>query len=284
VVGVLALSFATPLRISGAEKAHLETLCQLCAQALARAQLFEEERQAKEEAHKREQLEQQFLGVVSHDLRNPLAAISLGANTLLRMERPAPEVLARTARRIASSSDTMGRMISDLLDFTRGRLGGGIPLERAANDVVWLTQEVIDEFLVTHPSSDIHLEGDAVCEGQVDGARLRQVLSNLLSNALRHARPGTPVRVRVLGSADELVVSVSNEGAPIPKELIPVLFEPFRRGVPQFRPSGSLGLGLYIVHLVVTAHGGRVEVDTGEAGTSFTVRLPRPPPAAGAPR
>jgi PAS domain S-box-containing protein len=278
VVGVLGLSFSTPRRISVAEKAHLEALCQLCAQALARARLFEEERHAKELAQKRAELEQQFLGVVSHDLRNPLSAISLGASTLQRMERPAPEVLARTARRIASSSDTMRRMISDLLDFTRGRLGGGIPLERTANDLVWLCHEVIDEFLVTHPDSDIRLEGEAQCEGWVDAARMRQVLSNLLSNALRHARPGTRVSVRVLGSADEVVLSVSNEGAPIPAELRPVLFEPFRRGVAEFRPSGSLGLGLYIVNLVVAAHGGRVEVDTGEASTTFTVRIPRSAP------
>jgi PAS domain S-box-containing protein len=275
VVGVLGLSFSTPRPISGPEKAYLEALCQLCAQALERAHRFEEEHQAREAAQKREELEQQFLGVVSHDLRNPLSAIVLGAQTLQRMERPAPEVLARTARRIASSADTMGRMISDLLDFTRGRLGGGIPLERAANDLVWLCQEVIDEFLVTHPDSDIRLAGDAVCEGWVDGARIRQMLSNLLSNALRHARPETPVGVRVLGSADEVVLSISNQGPPIPAELLPVLFEPFRRGVAQFRPSGSLGLGLYIVRLVATAHRGRVEVDTGEAGTTFTARLPR---------
>jgi PAS domain S-box-containing protein len=278
VVGVLGLSFSTPRHLSAAEKAHLEALCHICAQALARARLFEEERRAKEAAHQREELEQQFLGVVSHDLRNPLAAISLGAHTLQRMERPAPEVLLRTARRIASSADTMGRMISDLLDFTRGRLGGGIPLERSMTDLVWLCHEVIDEFLVTHPGIDIHLEGDGVCEGWLDGARMRQVLSNLLSNALRHARPETRVSVRAHKEADEVVLSVFNEGSPIPEELLPVLFEPFRRGVAQFRPSGSLGLGLYIVRQVVVAHGGRVEVDTGEAGTTFTVRLPRRAP------
>ncbi|MFL5354128.1 PAS domain S-box protein [Archangium sp.] len=268
VVGVLALSFATPRRFSAQEKAHLESLCGLGAQALERARLYEETRQ-------RSELEQQFIGVVSHDLRNPLQAISLGARTLQRLERPSPEALLRMTGRIANSADLMGKMVSDLLDFTRGRLGGGIPLERSANELMRLCREVIDEFSVTHPSSDLELEGEGVFEGWWDGPRLRQVLSNLLSNALRHAREGTAVRVRVSGTPEEVAVSVSNAGAPIPAELVPVLFEPFRRGMSTFRPSGSLGLGLYIVRQVVEGHGGRVEVGTGEEGTTFTVHVPR---------
>ncbi|WNG32409.1 PAS domain S-box protein [Archangium violaceum] len=267
VVGVLGLSFLSQRRISPQERANLESLCQLGAQALERARLYEEARQ-------RAELEQQFLGMVSHDLRNPLQAISLGARTLQRMERPSPEALMRMTGRIANSADNMGRMISDLLDFTRGRLGGGLPLTRERNELVRLCHEVIDEFSVTHPSSDIRLEGDGSCEGLWDGPRMRQVLSNLLSNALRHAREGTAVRVRVLAREGEVELSVFNEGAPIPEELLPVLFEPFRRGMSKFRPAGSLGLGLYIVRQVVEGHGGRVEVGTGEAGTTFTVRLP----------
>ncbi|HEX8438741.1 PAS domain S-box protein, partial [Archangium sp.] len=184
VVGVLGLSFPTPRRFSAREKAHLESLCRLGAQALERARLYEESR-------RREELEQQFLGVVSHDLRNPLQAIALGARTLQRLERPTPEVLLRMTGRIGASADVMGKMISDLLDFTRGRLGGGIPLERRPNDLVVLCREVIDEFTVTHASRDIQLEAEAQCEGWWDGPRMRQVLSNLLSNALRHAREGT---------------------------------------------------------------------------------------------
>jgi PAS domain S-box-containing protein len=276
VVGVLGLSFASLRTFSPRDRAHLESLCQLCAQALARALLFEEERRAKDEARQRAELEQRFLGVVSHDLRNPLQAISLGARTLQRLERPTtPEALLRTAGRIANSADTMGKMVSDLLDFTRGRLGGGIPLERSRNDLVLLCREVIDEFSVTHPTQGIRLVGDVRCEGQWDGPRLRQVLSNLLSNALRHARAGTEVHVEVSGAPDEVAVSVSNAGPPIPSELVPVLFEPFRRGMSTFRPSGSLGLGLYIVRQVVEGHGGRVEVSTGEEGTTFTVRVSR---------
>ncbi|MFY0562617.1 PAS domain S-box protein [Archangium lansingense] len=268
VVGVLGLSFPTPRRFSAQEKSHLESLCRLGAQAMERARHYEETRH-------RAELEQQFLGVVSHDLRNPLQAISLGARTLQRMERPTPEALLRMTGRIATSADTMGRMISDLLDFTRGRLGGGIPLERTHNDLVRLCREVIDEFTVTHPSSDIRLEGDALCEGWWDGPRMRQVLSNLLSNALRHSRPGSEVVVRVRGLDGEVELVVSNEGEPIPAELVPVLFEPFRRGMTKFRPAGSLGLGLFIVHQVVTGHGGRVEVGSVGGLTSFTVRMPR---------
>jgi signal transduction histidine kinase len=275
VVGVLGLSFPVPRHFSVEEKAHLESLCHLCAQALARARLFEEEQRDKEEARRRTELEQRFLGMVSHDLRNPLMAISLGAGTLQRAEQPNPEMVLRAAARIATSADNMGRMISDLLDFTRGRLAGGIPLERSANELVALCREVIDEFAVTHPDHDIRFEGEAACEGLWDGSRMRQVVSNLLSNALRHARTGTPVWVRAKRGQEGVEVSVSNEGEPIPPELLPVLFEPFRRGMSQFRPAGSLGLGLYIVRQVVEGHGGRVEVRTGEEGTSFIVRLPR---------
>ncbi|HEX5745814.1 MAG TPA: PAS domain S-box protein [Archangium sp.] len=275
VVGVLGLSFASLRRFSAQEKAHLESLCGLCAQALERARLYEEERRAKDEARQRSELEQQYLGVVSHDLRNPLASISLGARTLQRLERPAPETVLRTAGRIANSADTMGRMVSDLLDFTRGRLGGGLPLERAHNDLVLLCQEVIDEFSVTHPDRRILLEGDARCEGWWDGERMRQVLSNLLSNALRHSRPGSLVSVRARELEGEVELAVSNEGEPIPSELLPVLFEPFRRGLSAFRPAGSLGLGLFIVHQVAMGHGGRVEVGSAGGVTSFTVRMPR---------
>jgi PAS domain S-box-containing protein len=275
VVGVLGLSFSSLRRFSVQDRAHLESLGRLCAQALERARLYEEERRAKEEARQRAELEKQFLGVVSHDLRNPLMAISLGAHSLQRMTRPTPEAVLRTAGRIATSADNMGRMVSDLLDFTRGRLGGGIPLERTRCDLVLLCKEVLDEFSVTHPDREIRLEGDARCEGRWDGERMRQVVSNLVSNALRHARPGTAVCVRVREWAGGVELSVSNEGEPIPAELLPVLFDPFRRGLSEFRPAGGLGLGLYIVRLVVEGHGGRVEVRTGEAGTTFIVWLPR---------
>jgi PAS domain S-box-containing protein len=273
--GLLWLSFGTSRRLGVAEMAHLESLCQLATQALARARLYEEERQAKEEARRREALEQQFLGMVSHDLRNPLQAISLGARALQRMERPSPEAVLRLSGRIAVSADRMGHMVSDLLDFTRGRLGGGIPLEPEPGELVRLCREVLDEFSLSHPDGELVLEGDAECEGTWDGPRMRQVLCNLVGNALRHARPGTPVRLRVWQRPDEAVVEVHNEGEPVPSSLLPVLFEPFRRGSTQFRPAGSLGLGLYIVRQVVDSHGGRVEVRTGEAGTTFTVRVPR---------
>jgi PAS domain S-box-containing protein len=267
VVGVLGLSFTAPRTFSPEGVAHLEALCGLCGQALERARQYEESRG-------RESTERQFLGMVSHDLRNPLQAISLAAGSLRRAQAPSPELVQRLTGRIAVSADTMGRMVSDLLDFTRERLGGGISLERAPGDLVVLCREVIDEFRVTHPSRELRFEPDAPCEGAWDEGRMRQVVSNLVSNALRHASVGTPVWVRVRAVAGEAELSVSNEGEPISPELLPVLFEPFRRGMAEFRPSGSLGLGLYIVRQVVEGHSGRVEVATGRAGTTFTVRVP----------
>jgi signal transduction histidine kinase len=180
-----------------------------------------------------------------------------------------------SVRRIGSSTDKMLRMISDILDFARGRLGGGIPLEPQPANLHEIARQAVDELAVAHPERvlEFHAEGDG--SGQFDPDRLSQVVGNLVSNALSHGQPRTPVRITVRDAGPQVVLEVHNTGMPIPPQFLPRIFEPFRQGEARLSSRG-LGLGLYIVAEVVKAHGGTVEArSTAEEGTTFTVRLPR---------
>jgi PAS domain S-box-containing protein len=233
-------------------------------------------RRSEEEQRKRAELEQHLIGIVSHDLRNPLSAILTSAALLLR-RGSLDERQAQGLSRILSSGERASRMIRDLLDFTQARLGGGIPLERGPTDLHVLARQVVDEAQLSHPERVLLLHTEGGGMGAWDADRLAQVLSNLLNNALQYSPPDSPVEVETRGEPDALVLQVHNQGAPIPPEELPTLFEPMRRAQQPGRPPRrGLGLGLYIVHHLVAAHGGSLQVEsTPEQGTTFTVRLPR---------
>ncbi|MDQ3263045.1 MAG: HAMP domain-containing histidine kinase [Myxococcota bacterium] len=219
-----------------------------------------------------------FIGIVGHDLRNPLASMLVSAALLLRRGN-LNEKDAEGAAKIIRGGQRMTTMITQLLDLTRTRLGGGLPIEPKPLDLGTLCHNVVDEF---EARIQLELEGELV--GAWDGDRLEQVLSNLAGNAIEHAAPGTAVQVKVRGEGDEVVVEVINQGSPIPPETLPFIFEPFRRGK-QHAPANStnLGLGLYIARQIVLAHGGTVEARSAGGLTTFTIRLPRQtPPVAGA--
>ncbi|WP_224243127.1 PAS domain-containing sensor histidine kinase [Hyalangium gracile] len=225
---------------------------------------------------------ERFIGVLGHDLGNPLAAIRLSAAALLARNSLTPDV-RRVAQRIDSSAERMARLVKQLLDFTRARMAGGIPLrprEVALDDVC---RRVISELELVHPDRGIRLEVLGNCRGFWDEERMAQVLSNLVANALQHSPNGTPVSVRLEGLESLQRVEVHNAGAPIPPALRARLFEPFHRSESSgSKPtrSGGLGLGLYIVSQIIQAHGGSVEVSsTCEEGTRFIVLLPRSVPA-----
>ena len=220
--------------------------------------------------------ERQMIGIVSHDLRNPLSAISLGLSVILGREKTEPRVTT-LLHRIRTSTDRALRMVHDLLDFTQARLGGQVPLERHTLDFHVLTRAVVEEVRSAVPERDIRLTTRGLGQGVWDEDRLAQVMTNLLTNALKYSPDGTAVKVATQGELLEVRLEVTNAGPPIPPELLPFIFEPFQRGVgPVDRPQRSVGLGLYIVRSVVAAHGGRVEVTSTEAdGTRFTVVLPR---------
>jgi len=224
---------------------------------------------------------EQLIGVLSHDLRTPLTAVAVSAGTLLRGDKLA-ENHRKAAMRVVSSAERMRRMINDLLDVTQSRLGGGLHIHRSPTDVVAVARQVLEEMKVVHPNRAVQLEASEACEGQFDSDRIAQVLNNLVSNALTHGAPEGTVEVKLRCEGPELLVQVANEGPALADELLPVLWEPFRRGraAEEGKKSGGLGLGLYIVHEIARAHGGRAEVSSADGKTTFAVRLPREPPAS----
>jgi len=215
---------------------------------------------------------ERFVGVVGHDLRNPLAAISLGAETLRGM----PEPLSRVSEQIVQTVHRMDLMIRDMMTFSRGRSGGGIPLTKVPCDLGVLALDVTRDMRRAHAARALTCDvlGDLVTE--CDRARAEQLFANLLGNAIAHG--DDPVRITVTGHVDDILISVRNGGAPIPPAVIATLFEPFARR-DQGRPRAGiqgLGLGLYIVREIVAAHGGSIALSsTHQDGTEIAIRWPR---------
>jgi signal transduction histidine kinase len=224
---------------------------------------------------------QMFLAILGHDLRNPLTSVMLSAD-VLRVTGKLDADATSLASLISASAAAMGRMIDDLLVFTGSGLGAAMPLTPAAMDLGRLCREVVAETAAAHPTHAVRYEPAGDLTGEWDAARLRQVLSNLLGNAAQHGGESGPVDLTARGEGPDVVLAVRNGGPPIPQDLLPTIFEPMVRGAPpeqqkQRRP-GSIGLGLYIAREVVAAHGGTIgATSSAEAGTVFTVRLPRRP-------
>jgi signal transduction histidine kinase len=219
-----------------------------------------------------------LLGIVSHDLQNPITSIGVSAQLLLRREE-LDERTIKAAARILSSVDRVERLIRDLLDLTRARLGGSISIKRRRTDVRAVTAQIVEELQIGHPDRIIEVLHTGDGHGLWDPDRLGQVLSNLLKNAIKYSYDKTPVRVATHGEQDCMVIEVHNEGRPIPDPLREHLFEPFHRGAGEPDPtSRSIGLGLYIVDQIVRVHGGSIQVTSlAEQGTTFRVTLPRQP-------
>ncbi len=222
---------------------------------------------------------QMFLAILGHDLRNPLNSMMMSAQVLSLGSQLDAESSA-IASGITASAAAMARMISDLLDFTGAGLDAAMPLSPAAMDLGRLCQEVVDETRTAHPDRPLRFEAEGDLTGEWDAARLRQVVSNLLGNAMQHGLATRPVELSVRGAGDQIILAVRNEGTPIPADALSTIFDPLVRvasaeSQKQRRP-GSIGLGLYIAREVVTGHGGGLDVtSSAEAGTVFTARLPR---------
>jgi signal transduction histidine kinase len=226
--------------------------------------------------------QQRLIAILGHDLRNPLTAISMAAGMVSRKGGLAPSQ-AEGMDRISASAARMERMIKQLLDMTRARTAGGLAVEaRPGTDVAGVAANVVDELRAAHPEAEVTLESDGVVPGVCDADRMAQVISNLVANAIVHGRG--PVSVRVARQAGGAVVAVHNAGTPIPAEVLPHLFEPFHRARRGHSPRArGLGLGLFIADRIVRAHGGSIEVRSGnDSGTTVTVTIPsrpEPPPA-----
>jgi signal transduction histidine kinase len=215
-----------------------------------------------------------FTAILGHDLRNPLGAIMTAAH--LALKRGDGERLAVPLARIVNSGERMARMIDQLLDFTRLRVGAGIPLRPRLIDLLPLVRQVMDELEDGGPDRKLELDQRGDTTGMWDEDRLGQVLSNLIGNAVQHGDAAAGIRVHVDGTAPDAVrIDVHNAGV-IPTEVLPHLFEPLTGGERPRDRSRGLGLGLFIAHQIVSAHGGAVTVASSpEAGTTFTLSLPR---------
>jgi hypothetical protein len=210
-------------------------------------------------------------------LRNPLGAIVAGA-ALLALPEDNPQRRSWVVTRIMNSAHRMERMIRDLLDMTRARLGGAIQLERRAVDLQRVCDETMIEIRVSHPDVVVRLEAGGDLRGEWDPDRLAQVVSNLVGNAIQHGG-GTPVTLIAQADGDTVTLAVHNGGPPIPPDVVPFVFEPLARGHGD-SAGPSIGLGLFIARAIVSAHGGNIQVRSSvDAGTTFTVTLPRENPA-----
>jgi PAS domain S-box-containing protein len=242
-----------------------------------RNRLEDELRAQNEDLARTVRFSEMFVGILGHDLRNPLSAIATAASLLRR--RADSEKIAKPAARILNSSARMGRMIDQLLDFTRIRLGKGIPVDERTTDLAEVCRLAMDEFESAGEADRLRLQlvGDSVGLWDVD--RLLQLVSNLVSNALTHGQSPGVVTIRVDGSDSRyLNLEVHNAGV-VPPEVLPLLFEPFRSGTNKKEErSNGLGLGLFISQQIALAHSGTIDVTSSAAeGTRFIVKLPRNP-------
>ena len=219
-----------------------------------------------------------FLGVLGHDLRNPLSVINMTSQALLKRGMT-EEAQQQAAMRIQRASAVMNRLITDLLDYTRSRLGSGIPITRSLVDVRAACEEAMEAMRAAHPEQRFEQDLCGDLRVEVDAARMQQVLSNLLGNAVQHGDRRAPILLFARGEEDVIELRIANSGAPIPTDALQTIFEPLIRassaGSDESQHSKSLGLGLFIVREIVLGHGGTIKVQSSESGTVFTIRIPR---------
>lgn len=229
--------------------------------------------------HRVDQSRKMFLAILSHDLRNPLNSISMSAQFATMRNSDNPES-CQALSQIKTSVQAISRLMNDLLDFAASGLGSHLPLSMTPIDLERLGREVLSELQAAHPGRMLrfHANGDLTCN--CDGARMRQVFSNLLGNALTHGSQDGEVALAIVTEGEEIIVKFCNHGTPIDPSLLPTIFDPLVRDTStdaqRHRREGSVGLGLYIAREIVTAHRGHIEVtSSAEAGTVFKVRVPR---------
>lgn len=281
VLGVLALSFSAEREFNSADLAFLHLLARVGGQALRRTGAQEGERRAKEQLAQTHELlktsagfEKHLIGIVSHDLKNPLQTILMQSQMMLQQDLS--DSLRTGTARIERAARRSNELISDLLDFAKGRSGGGFLIARGKADLGELVAQAVEALRASHPARDIVLRAQGKLEGFWDRERLEQMITNLVANALQHGDAAAPVTVELREQEDHSVVlEVHNSGEPIDLNLMPQLFEPFGVGGGT-RNNRNVGLGLFIVDQIVKAHEGSVQVSsTAAVGTRFVVHLPR---------
>lgn len=220
-----------------------------------------------------EQSRNLFLGMLGHDLRSPLQSIQMTAGYLAALN--AGDGITAAANRLISSGSRMHALLDDLLDFNRTQLGQGIPVSPSAVDLASVCAEELDEIRAAYPNHSIALQVEGDAEGNWDGRRLRQLLGNLLINAIKYGKPDSVVWVTLTGEGEQVRLEVRNAGEAIDPLKLNTLFEPLTRGVEPTIGDNSLGLGLYIAREIAKAHRGDIEANSENGETRFMVRLPR---------
>jgi len=219
-----------------------------------------------------------FVGILSHELRNPLNVISMSSQLMLNMGT-INERETMLAKQIIESASLISKIVDELLDLTRARFGSGLTVMRTPMDMEFVSRQCVDEMRAIHPTRTITLETSGDLKGQWDKARIGQVFSNLIGNALQYSFKDSSIGVTVKGAAEEVILSVHNEGVPIPPEKMGAIFDSLTRAITDIgeHPEAiNLGLGLYITKEIIVSHGGMIDVTSSEEnGTTFTARLPR---------
>ncbi|MBC8087494.1 MAG: HAMP domain-containing histidine kinase [Phycisphaerae bacterium] len=241
------------------------------------AQIAEASAKLEEQAKDRALFAEQMLGIVSHDLRNPLAAVEMSAVGLLGSDVTPEQRVA--IERISRATSRAHRLIRELLDFTQARIGHGIAVHVKPIHLPTVIHECLDELRHAFPDSELHHESDEEHECESDADRIIQLVGNLVTNAIAYGAPDRPITIATRLTADTCTIVVRNEGPPIPPATMSLLFQPLTRGLEGPNGDRSIGLGLYIVREIARAHRGDVSVvSTAESGTAFTVVLPRRAP------
>ncbi len=213
---------------------------------------------------------ERFMGMLAHDLRQPLNAIATASHAIQAAPSHMFERFFGMQRRAV---ERMNRMIDELLDFTRNRPETGVPLQRESVNLAEIARDVLEEIRIAHADHPLELSVEGSCTGMWDRDRLAQVCSNLVVNAIEHSPKAAPAQVQIVGDDENVMLRVCNVGEVIPPELQKTIFQPFRRGLGG--TSRGVGLGLHIVDLIVRAHGGTITVESDSDGTRFAVSLPR---------
>lgn len=252
--------------------AMMESFAKLLAVQLEAEEQLEATEAALLDAQQTAELREQFIALLGHDLRNPLSSIMSGAQLLLR--RSNEPSMTGIAEHMLTATHRASRLVDDVLDFARGRLGNGIPLNiRDCDNLDKTLAHIVSEMQTSHPQRTLHCQLDSLGAVRCDSDRVAQLLSNLLANALTHGDPYGPVSVSAHIEADTFSLAVNNHGEPIPPERLAQLFQPYWRE-PSSTQSG-LGLGLYIANEIARSHDGRMQAtSTAEGGTTFTFSMP----------
>lgn len=276
--GTLCAIDPRPARLNTPETLGMFRLfAELIAAQLAADDDLRSAREQLSEQRALSELREQFIAVLGHDLRNPVASVASGIRLLRRSvtDEPGRNILAL----MQASTVRMGGLIGNLMDFARARLGDGLELERSAEPIGPVLLHAVEELRAIHPGRVVETGIRIDRPVPVDHARIAQMLSNLLANALAHGAADAPIRVGAATRDGVFALWVANAGPPIPPEAQAGLFKPFFRGQRREIPQG-LGLGLYIVGEIARRHGGRMEVRSDEEETRFTFLMPLEPAPA----